>query len=125
MRSIVQRDPGEGDSPQTELVETPPHPNPLPASGARESAPARARRLDEIRNIALQDCSLGQAADPLRSVRVLLGLGHDHGLHARHDGEVGELAVVIGLAEAVEVADRDAAVGIAVRAKHEAVHEQA
>ncbi|OKO74974.1 UvrD-helicase domain-containing protein [Bradyrhizobium sp. NAS96.2] len=32
---------GEGDSPHTELVETPPHPDPLPASGAREQAPPR------------------------------------------------------------------------------------
>ncbi|MEY9619825.1 DNA helicase-2/ATP-dependent DNA helicase PcrA [Bradyrhizobium ottawaense] len=30
---------GEGDSPSTALVETPPHPNPLPASGAREQTP--------------------------------------------------------------------------------------
>ncbi|TWB92046.1 Rep family ATP-dependent DNA helicase [Bradyrhizobium macuxiense] len=29
---------GEGDPPRTELVETPPHPDPLPASGAREQA---------------------------------------------------------------------------------------
>ncbi|NEU95527.1 ATP-dependent helicase [Bradyrhizobium uaiense] len=31
-----QSDPGEGDSPQTVLVETPPHPDPLPASGESE-----------------------------------------------------------------------------------------
>ncbi|MFK4534600.1 superfamily I DNA/RNA helicase [Bradyrhizobium ottawaense] len=30
---------GEGDSPSTALVETPPHPDPLPASGAREQTP--------------------------------------------------------------------------------------
>src|SRR5580698_10447038 len=34
----LQSNPGEGDSPQTELVESPPHPNPLPASGEREKA---------------------------------------------------------------------------------------
>jgi DNA helicase-2/ATP-dependent DNA helicase PcrA len=32
----LQSNPGEGDSPRTELLETPPHPNPLPASGERE-----------------------------------------------------------------------------------------
>src|SRR5258708_39189836 len=37
MRSIVQCNPGEGDSPRTELVESPPHPAPLPPSAARES----------------------------------------------------------------------------------------
>jgi peptide/nickel transport system ATP-binding protein len=30
--------PGEGESPQTEVLETPPHPNPLPAGGEREKA---------------------------------------------------------------------------------------
>ena len=30
---------GEGDSPQTVLAESPPHPDPLPASGEREKAP--------------------------------------------------------------------------------------
>jgi len=30
---------GEGASPQTEAMESPPHPDPLPASGQRESAP--------------------------------------------------------------------------------------
>jgi hypothetical protein len=30
------RNPGEGDSPHTESLESPPHPNPLPASGERE-----------------------------------------------------------------------------------------
>jgi hypothetical protein len=29
---------GVGDSPQAVLLETPPHPNPLPASGERERA---------------------------------------------------------------------------------------
>jgi len=32
---------GEGESPQTELLETPPHPDPLPASGAREQTPLK------------------------------------------------------------------------------------
>ncbi len=32
----AQSAPGEGDSPPAALVETPPHPDPLPASGARE-----------------------------------------------------------------------------------------
>ena len=32
---------GEGDSPQTESLETPPHPDPLPASGAREQGPLK------------------------------------------------------------------------------------
>jgi tRNA pseudouridine32 synthase/23S rRNA pseudouridine746 synthase len=33
--------PGEGTSPHTEFAETPPHPDPLPASGEREPAPRR------------------------------------------------------------------------------------
>src|SRR5712691_5950623 len=32
----LARNPGEGDSPRTELLESPPHPNPLPPSGERE-----------------------------------------------------------------------------------------
>jgi peptide/nickel transport system ATP-binding protein len=32
----LRSNPGEGSSPQTGLAESPPHPNPLPASGARE-----------------------------------------------------------------------------------------
>jgi len=32
---------GEGESPQTESLETPPHPDPLPASGAREQGPLK------------------------------------------------------------------------------------
>src|ERR1700743_3355945 len=40
------RDPGEGDSPQAVLVETAPHPNPLPAkSGARECTGFHANTL--------------------------------------------------------------------------------
>jgi hypothetical protein len=35
--------PGEGDSPRVRLVESPPHPNPLPASGARGLTAAAAR----------------------------------------------------------------------------------
>src|SRR5262245_52152132 len=40
-------DPGEGDSRQTELVESPPHPDPLPASGEREreSVPAPPKNI--------------------------------------------------------------------------------
>jgi DNA helicase II / ATP-dependent DNA helicase PcrA len=34
----LQSNPGEGDSSQTALPETPPHPSPLPASGEREKA---------------------------------------------------------------------------------------
>src|SRR5262249_27622495 len=34
-------DPGEGDFPQTELLETAPHPSPLPASGEREKSPPK------------------------------------------------------------------------------------
>ncbi|MCA6122210.1 UvrD-helicase domain-containing protein [Bradyrhizobium sp. WSM 1704] len=36
-----QSDPGEGDSPRTELAETPPHPDPLPASAEREKSPPK------------------------------------------------------------------------------------
>src|SRR5260370_3561475 len=32
----LRSNPGEGDSPRVEYVESPPHPDPLPASGARE-----------------------------------------------------------------------------------------
>src|ERR1700728_3287212 len=32
----LQSNPGEGESPQTEMIETPPHPDPLPVNGARE-----------------------------------------------------------------------------------------
>jgi DNA helicase II / ATP-dependent DNA helicase PcrA len=35
--ATAQSNPGEGESPQTELLETPPHPDPLPASGERET----------------------------------------------------------------------------------------
>jgi DNA helicase-2/ATP-dependent DNA helicase PcrA len=35
----LRSNPGEGDSPQTELLEAPPHPDPLPASGEREKSP--------------------------------------------------------------------------------------
>ncbi len=35
-------DAGEGDSPQTELLESPPHPHPLPARGEREQSAAAA-----------------------------------------------------------------------------------
>ena len=35
-QSVVQSNPGEGNSPQAEFLETPPHPNPLPASGEKE-----------------------------------------------------------------------------------------
>jgi len=35
----LRSNPGEGDSPSTALVESPPHPDPLPASGAREKRP--------------------------------------------------------------------------------------
>jgi peptide/nickel transport system ATP-binding protein len=35
----LRSNPGEGDSPSTALVESPPHPNPLPASGEREKRP--------------------------------------------------------------------------------------
>jgi hypothetical protein len=38
-----KRQPGEGDSQSAEFLETPPHPDPLPASGARESIPSSAR----------------------------------------------------------------------------------
>ncbi len=32
----MQGNPGEGDYPRAQCVESPPHPDPLPASGARE-----------------------------------------------------------------------------------------
>jgi peptide/nickel transport system ATP-binding protein len=35
----LQSNPGEGDSPQAQSVESPPHPDPLPASGARGQKP--------------------------------------------------------------------------------------
>jgi DNA helicase-2/ATP-dependent DNA helicase PcrA len=37
----LQSNPGEGESPRTELLETPPHPDPLPVNGEREKAPLK------------------------------------------------------------------------------------
>src|SRR6266568_1376199 len=35
----VRQPPGEGDSPQARCLESPPHPDPLPASGEGENTP--------------------------------------------------------------------------------------
>ena len=40
MRSIVRCDPGEGRLRESEIVERPPHPVPLPARGEREIDPS-------------------------------------------------------------------------------------
>src|SRR5262249_1738670 len=39
----LQSNPGDGDSPRARSAESPPHPNPLPASGARERRVARGK----------------------------------------------------------------------------------
>src|SRR6266702_171549 len=39
LRASLARNPGEGDSPRPEYLESPPHPDPLPASGEREKRP--------------------------------------------------------------------------------------
>ncbi|MBR0778647.1 ABC transporter ATP-binding protein [Bradyrhizobium diazoefficiens] len=39
---------GEGDSPSTVLAETPPHPDPLPASGAREKSEQPLLRIEKL-----------------------------------------------------------------------------
>src|SRR5437899_7228210 len=58
-------------------------------------------------------------------VRRRAGRGRLDVLDADHDGDALDRADAIGLQEFVVMLDRDAAVGVAVRSQHVAVHEQA
>src|SRR5262245_61418346 len=59
----LRSNPGEGDSPRFSLVERAPHPSPLPASGARETAtPALERTIMSRLAIALVIAGLAASA---------------------------------------------------------------
>src|SRR6266446_3850782 len=69
----LRSNPGEGDSPRTELVESPPHPNPLPASGAREKLNRRSV-LALIAGVLLP-AQARAAAYPSRPIKIIVPFG--------------------------------------------------
>jgi hypothetical protein len=59
---IFRCDPGEGDSPQVPLVETPPHPNPLSASScSRDPASGERERISDVVTIEPELIMLGSS----------------------------------------------------------------
>src|SRR5712691_5229288 len=71
LRASSARNPGEGDPRQTECQESPPHPDPLPASGERELTEIAAPSVNQFARKATVTMNPPPTNDPLNPfVRV-------------------------------------------------------
>src|SRR5712691_1353660 len=84
LRASFARNPGEGDSPQTECGESPPHPNPLPASLSYSHiflSPINGLRVRESGFFRIRSLDLlfgGRFVGHLESSRVERSVGQVH-----------------------------------------------